>query len=75
MTAQGLPTCSCGSTDFDEVRILLPVISTRQVDWTTEQPKTVEQPTPMEFWVILCKRCSQATFRTKPSGKENFIRK
>jgi hypothetical protein len=77
MPMQGAaPTCLCGSRDFDEVRISLPAVVLEQVEWVGGAPaKAVERPTTKDVWARMCNTCSQVTLWSKPSGKENFVRK
>jgi hypothetical protein len=50
---KALSTCNCGSTEFEELQLRLPVIDT--------SPGATLSPN-RELWVRICSGCTQVTF-------------
>jgi hypothetical protein len=71
MAAQGLPTCRCGSTDFKESTVRMELEVPTKGQWSSGQPMVKDVIERKTLWTRTCNACSEVTFWSKPSGKEN----
>jgi hypothetical protein len=58
---KALPTCVCGSTQFQEYQTILPLRAVTSGGGTTYSSNR-------EVWVRECQQCSQVTLWSKKSG-------
>ena len=63
---KALPTCPCGSTEFEEVQTPLTMMVKAQVT-TAQQTKN--------YWARICQQCSQITFWSLKRQANSFQQK